>query len=358
MNIPLILTAVAATHAPNLQPVLDQLRIEQEVPGVSVVVTRGDEVLFAGASGVADIETSRPMTPDTVLYSGSLSKLFTVVLTLQLAQQDKLSLGDVVEGIASTSARTSPDIEVRHLLTHSSGLDREGNFNYWFNANFPDKVALARYLRNTELRSHPGAMVSYSNIGFAALGPVIEKASGHSYQDALSSRVLGPLGMDVSGSLDPGPELSAGYSPVGFVIPNKQTPFAGLGRQVGERHIREYHNANAMTPAFGIFSSARDLSRLAHLLLGYGSNEVLSEEMRTIMLTVQAAGRGFGIRLGKYKGRRVAQHGGWFAAHRSHLLLDLQSDISIVVMSNSDSASPDEIAEALLDSVLEWTAEQ
>jgi CubicO group peptidase (beta-lactamase class C family) len=290
------------------------------------------------------------MTPDTVLYAGSLSKLFTVVLTLQLAEQGKLSLDDVVDGIAVTSAHDS--IKVRHLLTHSSGLDREGNFNYWFNASFPDKSALANYLHDIDLASRPGETVSYSNIGFAALGPVIEKASGQSFDDALSSRMFEPLGMDVSGSLRPGTELSAGYSPVNTVIPSEERPFAGLGRQVGERRIREYHNAKAMTPAFGIFSSARDLSRLARLLLGYGGNGVLSDDMRAQMMTLQAGGRGFGIRLSKYRGRAVARHGGWFAAHQSHLLLDLQSGISIVVMSNSDSASPAKIAEALFDGVL------
>jgi CubicO group peptidase (beta-lactamase class C family) len=241
---------------------------------------------------------------------------------------------------------------VRHLLTHSSGLDREGNFNYWFNAEFPDKTALARYLHDTDLRSLTDASISYSNIGYAALGPVIEQASGQSYDDTLSSRMLKPLGMDASGSLNPGPKLSSGYSPVNTVIPSEERPFAGLGRHVGKRRIREYHNANAMTPAFGIFSSARDLSRLARFLLGYGGDEVLSDNMRTEMLTLQAGGRGFGIRIGRYRGRAVARHGGWFAAHQSHLLLDFQSGISVVVMSNSDSASPAKIAEALLDGVL------
>ena len=356
MNIPLIIAAVAATSAPDLQHVLDRIRIDQEVPGVSVVVAQHDEVLFAGASGVADLETGRSMTSDTVLYAGSLSKLFTVVLTLQLAEQGKLSLDDVVDGIAVTSAHDS--IRVRHLLTHSSGLDREGDFNYWFNAEFPDKTALAHYLHDTDLLARPGASVSYSNIGYAALGRVIEHASSQSYDDALSIRMLKPLGMDASGSLGPGSELSAGYSPVNTVIPSEEQPFAGLGRQVGERRIREYHSANAMTPAFGIFSSARDLSRLAQFLLGYGGNEVLSDAMRTEMLTLQAGGRGFGIRLGKYRGRAVARHGGWFAAHQSHLLLDTQSGISVVVMSNSDSASPAKIAEALLDSALDNKGEK
>lgn len=348
--------ATADTGPLNLQRILDQIRIDQEVPGVSVVVARGGELLFAGASGVADLESERQMTPDTILYSGSLSKLFTVVLTLQLAEQGELSLGDIVDGIANTS--DGDDVTVRHLLTHSSGLDREGNFNYWFNAKFPDKTALAKYLRDTSLQNRPGATVSYSNIGYASLGPVIEQASDQSYNDALSARVLGPLGMDSSGSLEPGPDLSAGYSPVNAVIPNEERPFAGLGRHVGKRRIREYHNANAMTPAFGIFSSARDLSRLARFLLGYGGNEVLSDDMRREMMSMQAGGRGYGIRLGKYRGRRVAQHGGWFAAHRSHLLLDLQSGISVVVMSNSDSASPDTIAKALFDDVLDSATEK
>lgn len=351
MNIPLIIAVVAATSAPDLQSILDQVRVEQAIPGVSVVVAQHDEILFAGASGVADLETGRSMTPDTVLYTGSLSKLFSVVLTLQLAEQGKLSLDDIVDGIAVTSAHDS--IRVRHLLTHSSGLDREGNFNYWFNAEFPDKTALARYLHDTDLRSLPGASISYSNIGYAALGPVIEQASGRSYDDTLSSRMLKPLGMNTSGSLNPGPELSSGYSPANTIIPSEERPFAGLGRHVGNRRIREYHNANAMAPAFGIFSSARDLSRLARFLLGYAGNEVLSDDMRTEMMTLQAGGRGYGIRLGKYRGRSVARHGGWFAAHQSHLLLDIQSGISVVVMSNGDSASPGKIAETLLDSALD-----
>lgn len=347
-----LLPAVVSAACPmNLQPILDQIRLDQEVPGISVVVARRDEILFAGASGVANLETGRPMTPDTVLYAGSLSKLFTVVLTLQLAEQSDLSLDDVVAGIANASA--GEEVTVRHLLTHSSGLAREGNFDYWFNAQFPDKTALADYLRDTRLQTRPGSSINYSNIGYAALGPVIERASDQSYDEALSSRVLGPLGMNISGSLEPDRDLSAGYSPLNTVIPNEERPFAGLGRRVGKRRVREYHNANAMTPAFGIFSSAHDLSRLARFLQGYGGNEVLSVAMRREMLSPQAGGRGYGIRLGQYKGRAVAQHGGWFAAHRSYLFLDLVSGISVVVMSNSDSASPGDIAEAIFDGVLD-----
>jgi CubicO group peptidase (beta-lactamase class C family) len=327
--------------------------VDQEVPGVSAVVAREGEIIFAGASGVADLETGRKMTPDTILYAGSLTKIFTAVLILQLVEQGELSLDDVVDGIANESSPPHEDILISHLLMHQSGLDREGNFGYWFTADFPDDAALANYLHGTELRDHPGASVSYSNIGYAALGPIVAQASGQSYDDALQSRVLGLLGMTSSGTIRPGPNLSSGYSPVNRVLPNEKRPFAGLGRRVGSRHIREYHNAKAMTPAFGVFTTSRDLSRLARMLLGYGGTSVLSDDMRSRLLTVHDGGRGLGIRLETYRGRPVARHGGWFAAHRTHLLLDLQSNISVVVMANSDSAAPEKIAAALLDRVLD-----
>ena len=65
------------------------------------------------------------------------------------------------------------------------------------------------------------------------------------------------------------------------------------------------------------------------------------------MLTRQAAGWGLGLRIGKLDGNPVARHGGWFAAHRSHLLLDLRNELSVVVMTNGDSGEAAEIAEAV-----------
>jgi CubicO group peptidase (beta-lactamase class C family) len=352
MNTALIMVAFAAAGISNLQSSLDRMRAAQDIPGVSAVVTRHDTIVFAGASGYADLESKRFMTPDTVLYAGSVSKVLTAVLVLQLVANGKLSLHDKVIGIADDS------IEIRHLLTHASGLDREGNFDYWFNASFPDSAALARYLLNVNLRTAPGKAVRYSNIGYAALGPVIESTSGEDFQTALSKRVLDPLDMLASGTGAPGAGLSAGYSPNNRVLPNEKRPFAGLGRPVGNRFVREYHNAGAMTPAFGAYTTSRDLSKLARFLLGYGGDEVLPADMRSRMLTAQTGGRGFGIRLEKYKGRQVARHGGWFAAHQSHLLLDLQSGFTVVVQANSDSASPDRIAEALLDRALETVADE
>jgi len=354
MHAALILAAFAATAAADLQQVLDTERAAEDVPGVSAVVTRHGDTLFAGGSGVADLETGRGMTADTVVYAGSLSKILTTVMALQMVEEGRLALDDAVPGIGARSRPDGPPVTLRHLLTHTSGLAREGDFGYWFSADFPDAAELARYLATAELLAPPGAETRYSNVGFAALGAVIERADRRTFGAALRARVLEPLQMRATGAPGPGPGVATGYTPRGRLLPADDRPFAGVGRQVGDRHVREYHDAAAMTPAFGIYTTAADFGRLAQFLLGYGGDAVLSRGMRQRMLTSDGAGRGLGLGTGRHGGRPVAQHGGWFAAHRSYVLLDLDAGIGVAVFANSDGAAPPAIARALLDAALAY----
>lgn len=341
------LLAFAATLEGNLQSVLDNYQSAQQLPGVAAVVTQGDDVIFAGASGVADLENGREMSSDTIFYVGSVSKVFTAALTLTLIENGMLSLDEVAFEASGEIVR------VRHLLLHTSGLSREGDFEYWFNARFPDTASLQHYLANASLQFPPGTSYSYSNIAYAALGQVIERASGMSFEDALAHYLTSKLDLTRTGTTQPALCLAAGYSPVDGVLPNADRPFAGLGKPVGNRYVREYHNARAMTPAFGISASALDLSHFARALLGYGSDFSFPAALLAEMFSEQGNGRGYALRLETYQGRNVARHGGWFAAHRSHLLLDLDAGISVSVLTNSDSASPGKIAEGLLDITLQ-----
>lgn len=333
----------------NFQAVLDQVRAEQDVPGISAVVTVGRNVRFAGASGLADLESARPMTAGTLLYAGSLTKVLTAALVLRLVDEGFIGLDDRVE-IPGLDAEP---ITVAELLNHSSGLPREGEFGYWFSADFPDRQALANYLVDVELRSPPGAEVHYSNIGYAVLGQLIEAVTGQDYQAALDEEILRPLQMQATGSPGPVDGIATGYTPTGRVLPNADRPFAGVGRAVRGRHVREYHDARAMTPAFGVYTSADDLGRLLRFLLGYADAEVLSAALREQLVDDRGTGRTFGLGISHFRGHRVARHGGWFAAHRSHIMIDPLSGIGVAVLTNSDSASPGEIAEALLQEALD-----
>jgi CubicO group peptidase (beta-lactamase class C family) len=322
------------------------------VPGISAVVVQDGEVIFSGGSGLADIESATPITADSVLYIGSVSKVLTAVLTLQLVEAEQLSLQDPVTGIATDVSADSSPVTVANLLTHSSGLSREGDFGYWYSADFPDKKELENYLSTSSLRSAPGLSSHYSNIGYAALGLLIEKTTGKSYGEALRDRLLTPLEMSASGAPGPAKDIAKGYTPANRIIPSPERAFAGVGKAVGERHERTYHDAQAMSPAFGAYASANDMGRLANFLLGYGHDGVLSPAMRALMHQDQLSGRGFGLKVQRLADRTVARHDGWFAAHRTHLLLDIDNGTGVVVLANSDNASPGKIAEALLEAAL------
>jgi CubicO group peptidase (beta-lactamase class C family) len=348
--------ATPATEAlPSWQQVLDGARRRAGLVGVSASVVRSHAVLFVGGSGQADLVTHRPMTADTVLYAGSLSKIFTAVLALRLRDDKRLTLGAPLRALRD---KGHPTFTTEHLLTHTAGLERESPFSYWFTADFPDDKALRAAMATAPLRSTPGTRWHYSNVGYALLGQVLGEAAGTSYADALKAKVLSPLSLDTSGADGEPPlvTLAMGYTPRGTLLPSPAQPFAGVGEQVGERHERLYHRAKAMTPAFGVYSSARDLGKLGQTLLGHADDtRVLSARSRQALfapkVAVNRSGTKFwslGLKLLRRQGQVIARHEGWFAAHRSHLLIDPQLKVAVAVMANSDDAAPAQLADVLM----------
>lgn len=332
-------TALNTVHAGNFEDVIDRAMREQSVPGVSAVVVRDGHFVYSGGRGVADIASERAMTDETVMYIGSLSKILTAVLALQQVESGRLEMTDTLD--------RQPEIRVLDLLSHRSGLPREGGFGYWFSAEFPDKPTLAAYVDRAPLKFEPGSHTDYSNIGYAALGALVADRANRDFESLLRSRVLKPLGMNDSGARGPAPGVATAYTPPGRMIPDSERPFAGVGEVIDGRYVRVYHDAGAMSPAFGAYSTARDMGCLLLFLLGDYGEDVLSEEMRIRMYEPVASNRGLGLRVESIDGQRVARHGGWFAAYRAHLLLDPARGIGIVVLANSDSASPGAIVDEL-----------
>lgn len=334
---------------------LDDARRKSGLVGVSASVVRSHGVLFVGGAGQADLETHRPMTADTVLYAGSLSKIFTAVLALRLRDDKRLKLRSP---LSDWRAKGHPSFTVQHLLTHTSGLERESPFSYWFTADFPTDAALREAMATAPLRSTPGTRWHYSNVGYALLGQVLGEAAGSSYADALQALVLSPLSLKQTGADGEPPfvELAMGYSPKGTLLPSPTRPFAGVGKAVGDRHERLYHRARAMTPAFGLYSSARDLGKLGQTLLGHADDEkVLSDRSRKALfrrkVPVDRAGTRYwslGLKLLGDRQQVTARHEGWFAAHKCHLLIDPQLKVAVAVMANSDDAEPSQLADVLM----------
>ena len=140
------------------------------VPGLTAAVGRGPRTLGSWALGQADTATPRPVQPDTVFDLASLTKVVaTTTVTLALAGQGLIGLDDqVVKHLPAATQLATPEVTVRQLLTHTTGLPSSVKFYEWC----ADRDQLLRELYATPLEVPSGTRVAYSDLGFMMLGEI------------------------------------------------------------------------------------------------------------------------------------------------------------------------------------------
>lgn len=184
-------------------------------PGVAIgLVTLEGGLIWFKAYGVADLQTKAPITPDTGFRLASISKTIAGVAILQLRDEGKLQLDDLLtkyvpeaEGLIYPTRDSGP-IRLRNLITHTGGFPHDGPLG-----DASDENALAAAMRGLKLDYSPGASGAYSNLGAALLGIVVSRVSGIAFPDYVQQRIFAPLGMTSSG-YEPGPlgaRLARGY---------------------------------------------------------------------------------------------------------------------------------------------------
>ncbi len=178
---------------------LDQY-VRTEVPGLQYFAVTAEQVLREYAAGWADIQGQKAMTLDTTLMAYSMTKTFTAVAILQLAEQRKLSIDDVIDRHIPNAAYHGHGITLRQLLIHTSGVPNPIPLRWVHlaaeDSSFNEAEALATVLRdNPYLAFEPGRKFAYSNIGYWLLGKVVEQVTGLSYPVYVRGNILQPLGL-------------------------------------------------------------------------------------------------------------------------------------------------------------------
>jgi len=203
----------------SLQRRLDDWREQSDTPGVAAVARLNGEVLWAGASGLADRERNLRLEADAPFLIYSITKTFTSVCVLQLDQEGRLEL-DEPAGRWLPDLSLPADVTLRHLLRHTAGLrDYGGLPEYRADVRSrPSSPWSAREFLDATLPQgllfEPGKGWSYSNIGYMLLRHIIEHASGKSFRQCVEERIAGPLGLPqtrVAESLEDLHDLVAGY---------------------------------------------------------------------------------------------------------------------------------------------------
>ena len=255
-----------ATASTQLQQLLDGAREAHGVPGASVAVLR-DGVVEAAASGVLNLDTGVEATTDSLFQIGSITKVWTATLVMQLVDEGRIELDGPVRrylpGFRVADEAVSGAVTIRHLLTHTSGIDGD----HFADTGRGDDC-LERYVETcAELpQVHPlGATMSYCNTGYTILGRVLEVVTDTGWDDLLRTRLVEPLGLTHTVTL---PEDVLRFrAAIGHIQPPgeemRPAPAWGLPRTAG--------------PAGAICSTATELLGFAalHLRDGLGADRQL-----------------------------------------------------------------------------------
>lgn len=241
-------------------------------PGLSYVRLEDGEITAKGF-GERTTGSGESVSSKTPFPIGSVTKSFTALAIMQLAEAEKLELDDPIsQHLPAFAEGSASEVTVRQLLNHTSGFSTvQGNSHHGI-AN-ASQLGLAEYveqLARVAPSNAPGAVWEYSNANYQVLGAVIEQKSGQSYSDYIAERIFKPLGMTNSVVLiGPSPaDLATGHHPwFGGV----RTYEGGVGFAIN-------------APAGGIVSSAEDMGLYLAMWLN-GEDDIVSAKTKNAMVT-------------------------------------------------------------------------
>ncbi|HSS22951.1 MAG TPA: serine hydrolase domain-containing protein [Mycobacterium sp.] len=316
---------------------LHELAAEEEVPGAALGVWAEGQEIAAAAHGVLNAETGVRATADSLFQIGSVTKVWTTTMIMQLIDEGRLSLdttvAEILPGIRLGRDDGSAEIRIRHLLTHTSGVDGD----IFTNTGRGDDC-IERYageLAETARIFPPGAAFSYCNSGFVLLGRIIEVLDGRIWDVSLRKRLTGPLGLTRTVTL---PEEAIRYrTATGHrEHPRQNQPVSvwGLPRSAG--------------PAGGITAGVQDMLAFARLhldggvtqdgtrLLSQASAEAMQQQRAEIPgLGNSAAAIGLGWMLHRWDGRRILGHDGGTIGQTAYLRIDPEARVAACLLTNS-----------------------
>ena len=324
-----VLVAIWASVPAHADAIDDYVRArmqELRLPGLALAVVRDGNVTTMRTYGVASLELDVPVTPDTVFELGSVTKQFTGVAVMMLVEDGRLALDDSVTKHLPELPATWRDITVRHLLTHSSGIQE-----YLSVPGLPDQAHAANRAEMTRMFGErlkrefaPGETWAYSNSGYLLAGAIVERVSGRSYWDFLRERVFAPLGMKATRSSEPR-----------AVIPRRAS---GYGWRDGAFENRPALSENAFS-AGAIVSTIRDMTRWeaalhTRRLLTTTSYDRIWTPLKVSRGSVPPFSYGFGWVVDRERGHRAVLHSGGTPGFSSAIRRYVDDGVTVIVLAN------------------------
>jgi CubicO group peptidase (beta-lactamase class C family) len=299
-------------------------------PGAAVIVVKDGKTVFRKGYGMANMELGVPIEPDMIFRLGSITKQFTAVAILMLAEQGKLSISDEITKYLPDYPTRGHKITIEHLLTHTSGIKSYTSIPEW-RAQWRKDVPLKEMIdlfKDKPMDFAPGEKWSYNNSGYVLLGAIIEKVSGQSYQDFIEKNIFAPLGMKHSF-----------YDSTQRIISRR---VAGYSRRGSNYQNAEYLSMSWPHAAGSLMSSVDDLALWDAAL--YTEKLVKHESLKRawtpyVLSNGKPTKYGYGWGVLSFEGYRVIEHGGGINGFTTDAVRLPDERVFIAILTNRDSGT-------------------
>jgi len=326
----------------------------EDIPFISGVVVKDQKVLWSGAFGNANYENLGASNENSMSSICSASKVFTATAIMKLVDEGKINLNDKVKDIlpkfsVNQKFPEGGSVTIRSLLSHSSGLPRDSH-SYWSGPEhyFPTEDELFEVLSTLETVHAVGAEITYSNIGSALQGLIVEKVTGGTYKDYVESTIFQPLEMSNS-FVEMQLSLYGNRHVMGYSATNRN----------GERKIANFYQTKAMQAAAGISTTALDLAKFAKWqfrLVDASKAELMKPSTLKSMYEIQATtnkdgyNRGFGYEVTTdKKGNEWAMHGGVCPGYVSYFKMNVTNKMGFAILANANRINTPSYVRGLVD---------
>jgi CubicO group peptidase (beta-lactamase class C family) len=321
--------AAAADHA--LAAQIDAAvagHFKPDEPGATMVVVRDGKPVFRKAYGMADVAKKLPMEPSMAMRIGSVTKQFTAVAILLLAEEGKLAVTDEITKFFPDYPTQGRKITVEHLLTHTSGIQSyTGKPEFMKGMANPTGVgAMIDSFKNDKMVFEPGTRWAYNNSGYYLLGAIVEKVSGQPYAKFLEQRIFVPLGMTNT--------AYEGYERGSVAKAAGHTRDGDAFKPGQPIHMSQPYAAGALV------STADDMARWGAAV---ASGKLLKASSWQQAFTPyklangESTNYGYGWETGKLMGNDKVSHGGAINGFKAYTLRVPAKDVFVAVLTNADS---------------------
>jgi CubicO group peptidase (beta-lactamase class C family) len=346
-----LMSALSARAQPErLAPELDRLFADYRqpgAPGAAVMIIQNSKILFAKGYGLANLEENIPCSTNTNFRLASVTKQFTAMAILILADRQALTLDEHLTDFFPEFPPYGRPISLRHLLTHTSGLpDYEDLIPKGTTLPVLDRDVLRILMQQDKTAFPPGSKYRYSNSAYSLLALIVESRSGNTFAHFLARNIFQPLKMTGTLAYEQGlstvPNRACGYSST-----------AGNGFQRTDQSL-----TSSVLGDGGVYSSVADLYRWDQALY---TGKLVSPRLLRLAFTPGPATEhpqtayGFGWFIGQYRGHQETWHSGTTRGFTTRIARFPGKKLTIIILTNRNEARLDALPHQIADLVLEPT---